>query len=358
MLEVTAVNILAVILTWWSCRARIKRPMLLPCLILALFYCVRYKYGNDYYSYTKIFNMINAHDNMDHYYMMRKIEVGWKLLNRLFRYVGFQGIVVVTTFFQFGTFGWFVTKYIPKKWQWFILFLYLVNPYFMFYQLSAMRQTVALCIMMWAMPYILKRKIWKAILLWLLAFSFHQSVFIAIPILFVGYLRSSMWKWTTLITVVLTVIAIAGPATLMSVVQGLTAAETFNKYAVYLSVDKGASLSSGFGFLFRLVVFGYLFILMRKTGRKMFIFGTLYQFSYIFSFLSLMGEYFTRLSYYYSFLGIPALLLFAIYWKRSLVDRFILIIYIFIEVMSYYQFFYHPTFTKYYLVYRTIFDVM
>lgn len=357
MLEVTGINLLAVLMAWWGCRTRIKRPMLLPCLLLACFFSIRYKYGNDYNSYTYIFNMVNAHGNIDHFKAMRKVEIGWKILCRIFKPVGFQGLVVVTTFFQLGVFGWFVTKYVPRKWQWVILVFYILDPWYMLYQLSAMRQTVALSIMLMSVPYILKRKLVKSFLFWIVAFSFHQSVFIALPLLFAGFLRTRMWKWTASINIALAALAILGPLTLMALVQGFTASQTFDKYAVYMSIDKGTALSSGFGFLFRIVVFAYMFILLRKAGRKMYIFGTIYQYSYVFKFLGLVGAYFGRLGFYFAYMGLPAMLLFVINWKKSLVDRIIFTVFLATQVMGYFQFFYNPVFTRYYLEYRTIFTM-
>lgn len=339
MLEVTIINILALLLAYYSTVKRAKQPLIVPCFLLALFFSLRYNYTMDYRAYASIFRDLNMFDNMDYSIYVRRIEIGWKLLNRLFSPLGFQVLVAATTFFQIGTFHWFVSKYVKYEWRWIMLFFYVVDPWYLLMGLSAMRQTVALSILMLAMPSVFKRDIIKGIILWVLALMFHKSAIVAFPILFTGYLNQKYWKWVITIEVALILGALLIPHTYVEIVTAVVGTTKFESYNHYMRTAKSAALTSGVGMLFRLIFVGYIFGSMRKMDNKMFIFAAIYAFSPLFSFMGFIGTYFGRLGWYFTWIGMPALMIYLQRWKVSLFGRALFICFCIIEVWTYYKFF-------------------
>ena len=339
MLEVTIVNILAVLMAFYGCWQNRRQPLLIPCLLLAIFFSLRYNYTMDYSSYSRMFFYFNIYDNIDYAPQYRSVEIGWKILNRLCRPMGFQFLVALTTFFQFGTFYWFVNRFVRKKWRWIMLFFYVVDPWYMLLGLSAMRQTVAMSLIMLSFPSILKKKVLTAGLFWLLAFSFHKSAIIALPFIFDGYLNPSRWKSVTVIEIVIIAVSMFAPLAIVTLVSNSIDLGGMEKYSIYLTHGKAAQLETGFGFLFRMIFVGYLLSKLRYLNRQMYIFDSIYVLNIAFVFLGLVGVYFGRLGWYFTWIGIPAILVFVEKWRVSLVGRTIFILYCVVEVWTYFRFF-------------------
>lgn len=355
MFEVTLISILCSILAYFACRLNVRNPLLVPLMILALFFSLRYNYTQDYSAYSRLFSQLNAYENLEYFRGVRYLEPGWKILNRLCRPFGFQFLVALTTFLQFGTFGWFAHKYVPHKWEWVLMLFYVFDPKMALLQLSAMRQTVAMCVIMWSMPWILDRKILKASVMWLLALSFHRSAYIAFPIIFAGYLKPKWWFWVVIVEGSLVIIATALPTFFLSLAEDSIEMVGVGHYAHYLAFDKGLKMGTGLGIAYKILFLSYMFYLMRKTDRQMFIFASIFQISWAFQLLGLAGQYFGRFGWYFTFLGIPAYLLYIKNWKRSLIDRTIFVVYVLIQIYTYYMFF-TDYFPEGYLHYRTILD--
>lgn len=145
----------------------------LVIFILFLIYGTAYQFGTDWYGYYNYFYNLNG----------RNLEIGYKYLNVFFSFVGFNyqelqlfliAIILILIYKN-------CKKYSLKNNFFYLLFL-LLHP--LIYILRDMyRQGIAVCFIWIGISYLDKNKI-KAIILILLAVSFHRSAFIVIFILF------------------------------------------------------------------------------------------------------------------------------------------------------------------------------
>ena len=112
------------------------------------------------------------------------------------------------------------------------LFLFIASADFVMWMYSGMRQFIAVCIVLFAVPFILKKKYIPAILIILLASTMHQTALIMIPFLIIAQGRA--WNYKTLLYLlgVLVVIAYIGNFTTLldDVLEGTQYADVVENY--------------------------------------------------------------------------------------------------------------------------------
>ena len=101
-------------------------------------------------------------------------ESGYVLINWLISAIGFDfhGFLVLHAAFCMIAFGWFVFRYSKIPWLSFMLFASLGMYFYLF---GILRQTLALSVLLFAIPAILDKKRGKVILLIVIAFLIHRS---------------------------------------------------------------------------------------------------------------------------------------------------------------------------------------
>ncbi len=355
MLEVSLVSLIAILVALWGSHNNVRYPLLVPCLILAAFLSTRYNYSCDYRAYARIFARINESDDWDHNARTRYLEIGWKILNRLCRPLGFQAVVIITTFFQLFSVGWFIQRFVPRKYQWYVFAIYVITPYMMLMGISAMRQTVSISIMLWGVPSILKRKIWRSLIYFFLALCFHDAAWITLPIIFAGYLNPKYWKTVALIEVAIIVMVVGAQAFLLSMINSVGGMLPTDRLNVYMNMDRGSSFGSGLGFMFRVIFYSYLIYNMKNMKDKphLFAFSTIYIIGIVFIAIHLVATYLARLGWYYSIIGLPALVVYLDKFRTSLYARVMLITYVVFELYNLYVF-YVETFPWAFLHFKSV----
>lgn len=111
-------------------------------------------------------------------------EGGYVLFNWLISHIGigFHGFLVICGAINCVSVGRFIYKYSDNPLLSFSIFIAFDMYTYCFFIL---RQSLALSIILWAVPFMLERKRLKAMLIILLASSFHLTASIIIPLLFV-----------------------------------------------------------------------------------------------------------------------------------------------------------------------------
>ena len=128
------------------------------------FYDVAYKYGAN-----------AAIDYNDH------IEYGWAVISHLFP--SFRLLIMAQTFLFCSIYAYLTYKYIPSKYSWIIiLMLFITGDKSVMFMCSAMRNSVAISILLLSFPFMLKRKWFIVIALVLAASTIHTSALIFIPV--------------------------------------------------------------------------------------------------------------------------------------------------------------------------------
>lgn len=159
----------------------VRKNVILPLsfIVLFIYWALRYEYGQDYWQYNTIFYreqsllLYGTGDILFFLFM--------KLFNHYYQLIiGQSAFVMITLFF-------FVRKYIPEKSYWLFLLLFLASPSVHFSLVSALRSSMAACVVYWAFSLCIidKSRPFYFILLILIASLFHTSsiIFIIYPLI-------------------------------------------------------------------------------------------------------------------------------------------------------------------------------
>ena len=128
-------------------------------------------------------------------------ESGYVVLNWICAKIGFgfHTFLILHAAFSMVSFAYFIDKYSKQPW---LSFCLLIIFDFYTYAFGVLRQILAICILLWAVPYIEKRKPIHFFALLFLAFTIHRVAIIFLPFYFVGtkkidrsIFRINMYFW-------------------------------------------------------------------------------------------------------------------------------------------------------------------
>jgi hypothetical protein len=127
-------------------------------------------------------------------------EKGWVILCKLFSLMGldFRAILIFTSIIIIG--GVFYISYKYSEIVWLSVFIFLCTSFL--HTIFIIRQGVAVSICLFAIPYILKRKILPFLALVGLAVSMHTAAIIFIPAYFIYKIPINRWFYLLLILMV------------------------------------------------------------------------------------------------------------------------------------------------------------
>lgn len=170
MTPLILINSLAVLLVYLSQYYNKTKYLYWGALVmLCVFYGCRYDFGNDYWNYYNMFNNIGTNHDYD------SNEPGWILLNHLCQPIGFFGMIIVLTVFEYSTIFYFIRKYIIPQYRWFAVFIFCFNFNFLWLGCSMMRQFLAMVILLYAIEPIAKRNLIYFFIIVGIAVSIHQT---------------------------------------------------------------------------------------------------------------------------------------------------------------------------------------
>lgn len=323
------ISLIAILFAWIARFQKTKYGGLeVAFILLTVFMSIRYNFGNDYPGYLNRFLSIGAYSNID--LTLESTEIGWAVLNLLFQPIGFFGMVIVLTVFEYAVIYRLIKKYVPKEWYWLSVFIFTLNTGYMLVFGSMMRQFLAMCILIIAVEFIVKKRWISSILLVLLASLFHTSALILLPFCFFGYLGISLTKKKALIWfgVYLSLYFMAVEL-LGDYFFKLVELEQFEKYQYYIGGEKG-KLGTGIGVIFSMIMYLILLLHQKYQSKDMQIIFLLFAVSVFFSMFADIAPLTGRLGYYFSVLSIVAYpLMFKVIknkiWRYALLAGYIII---------------------------------
>ena len=130
---------------------------------------------------------------MAYYFRHKAINSGsvlWGQSDILYRYLNilipnYYVFIAIISLFYMVTIHWLIKNNVKKEQYWFALLLLLINPYLFLIHLSSLRQTLALCLFVFAVNSAIKRKTMMYVLFSLLAVGMHSSAVILLPLYFI-----------------------------------------------------------------------------------------------------------------------------------------------------------------------------
>lgn len=165
-------------------------------VLITVYLGLRYMYGSDYPAYLDLFQQYNS--DSFHIWDIKKMldsdiygEVGWQIINKLFKPFGYFGLNIALAVFENIIIYELVKKYVPPRWYWLAIVVYMLNTrLFLIGACSMERQWLAVCVVILATKYIEGRKIIPYVTLVLLAGTFHRSAFLMLPFYFLCFVKN------------------------------------------------------------------------------------------------------------------------------------------------------------------------
>lgn len=184
--------------------SKVRSDLLFYFIIVCvgLFLCFGYMSGSDWRYYELMYNGLQEHNLQDINY-----EPGYYIymLPFVFLGIGFWPFFIFTKIILYGVNCYFLKKYSPNHfyfafaiyYSFFAIFEFIDNP---------MRNLIAATLYMYSFGFILDKKFIKYLLVCLIAFLFHQSAILLIPLYFI--LDKSFKAWSIAIVFIIYNIAI------------------------------------------------------------------------------------------------------------------------------------------------------
>lgn len=294
--------------------------------ILLLFLALRYGYGTDYWSYYSY-----------HQHVYIGPEPFWEQKEILYRYLNvlvsnFHWLVAIISVFYIFTIYRLIKKNLEVKYYWLAMLMLLINPYLFLTHLSSLRQTIAICFVILAIGFAVKRKLLRFIIFIIVAAGFHQSAIMLLPVYFLLSDKKISKKGFIAIYGSLAILLVTP---LFDTILNLTI-DYFPRYRYYVENSLQNSLRSTLftSFFFFLVCFN-----INKLKGKEIVFGKLALISTFIAILTIKFNMLGRLVMYFDIFLIIAIPLILSRLKHTASKQIAFIVVITIYLLRYASFF-------------------
>lgn len=367
MIVIVIVSILALLLTWLETRGTLRWGMVWAFVLLTVIEAIHYDFGNDYMAYLSQYNEITRYPfNLNA--VLREKESGWIILNYVFVHFGdFFGLVAFIAVIQNVIYCNFIRKYVPRKWWIMAVFIYLFNTNFYLLNMSMLRQGLAISLFVWAIPYIINKRLVIPITIILTALSIHSSAKILIPFLLWGWLPFGK-RFVNIIVILVTVFMIllfTNQDFMQMIFNFIIETDEFQKSDDFMSYVEYYSgnevVTFGLGFVMNLIPFvmiGYNLLRNHKIldwQQKLFCLSLIG--AMIFPFVQII-PLISRISLYFIALTIVVIPIVYKWIPNSIIRYMAIFIFVFMTLYNYYVFFNDSVYSNYYSTYHTIFSVL
>lgn len=357
VITASIISLFLVVLDSYKCT---KHGLKIAFLILGVIQAIHYNYGNDYMNYLRDYLIIKSTNFTWDNIVDPPIpaESGWVLLNYLFVKIGgFWSLVASLAVIQNFIYYLLIKKYVPRNYWWFGFFIYaFVATQFYLINMSMLRQGFAMSLFVFSFNYIKQNKIIPSLLLIIAAGFVHTSAFILVPFAFSSYIFSFSPKKITVVLLSLFLFFYLGQTMMSTILTGMLKYETFQKYEHFDEVGVW-----GWGMLIKYIPFAvtiYVMATNKNLLKEEKLLLGISSFGFVMEPFSLVSNLFSRVCYYFYALGIAATPVVYSKLNNELIKIFLIILYIFITLFSYYGFFTTSIHAEAYRVYKTIFEVI
>lgn len=280
----------------------VLNPVLIPFVFLFFVAAIRFDYGNDYNSYLEYYNYVNyVQGNVKReilFYFINKIIPSFSLLLALL-----SGIYIFAVYKLISS--------VTNKYRFISLYVFVVNPYLFLMSLSAVRQTLALSLFIFALLFIFTHEgIIKECLVYtsllICAAMIHQSAMLLLPF-FLLITKSSVSKtnrYLDCFIFILLPIFILTNSWFEYIVKYIIESLNNENYILYINNNTENSLRM---LLLTLVIYIYVVIGLFKLDGVKYSIVRLYAFGLFIGLLSFRIAMMTRIQMYFDIFGVVAL---------------------------------------------------
>ena len=322
--------------------------------LIFLFLALRYNFGNDYETYLNAFIEISQYNQIDIINIYSQVEPGWIILNWLFRSFGFFAMTAVLALFNCVVYYRFIKKYVPVRYYWLAIFLYIFSPGFMLVHSTAMRQSIAIMVFIFSLDYLNKKDAIRYFLCIGLASLFHLSALILLPVYLLGLFNWKNYKVNGAIFVSIFVsLFLIGESLTPYIKQFIS--KYFGKYEVYQ--DAGV-VNTGLGALFLSMLFIITIFFERVQNKETALVFKIAIISFIFIPLGLLIQLIGRVGMYFAPATIIVYPIILLNLKKPIRKAIFLTLILIFTTISFFQFIYSDTYKDAFGTYQTIFSAL
>lgn len=311
LLQTYMVYIILFLIMWVLCadavRSRNWNRVLLALLAYAVVFGVRYGVGVDSLSYMDMYEMGFTKAQEE------DIEIGYKVINNVFSGLGlhYSFLFAFLAFTQlFCIFS--MERKNPAIWP-FLTFVFMIGCYWLTFS-NGIRQIMAFCLFAYSIPYLHKKQYWEVVLLWVLAFLFHKSAVLLIPLylvlIFTKEWVSNIWIQLGLMSAAFMLSMGESFSTLVAQFDTIIGFVGYDNYLDNTYADKFYdSIELGVGFYVNFLI-NVIIIAFSKKVKAMYSNSwypriyNLYFVGVIFGYLVLGSQILGRVNYYFAYFGI------------------------------------------------------
>lgn len=367
MLAVTFFNILAFLLTLLDSNKALKGGMKYGFILVTIIAAIRYDYGTDYMSYLKDFNRVGAYsisyiwENQEQLQYSDAVfkDLGSVILFRIFNPFGFFFFAALISSLQGFIYYQFIKENVRRNYYWLAIFLYLFQFEFYLLPMSMIRQGFSIALFVWSWHFIRQRKIFLPIILALLAISIHKSAIIFIPFMVLSYFPIKNGRLTSILLVGVLIVIFSTPSLVHLLFENIAGAELLEIYVKSYEDEADGSM----GIIRKVLAFIPFFLSInyirhenvKPALRTLIVLSTIGVL--ILPFTSIIALI-SRLCYYFNIFMIVAIPISLGVIKNNIIRYFFTLIICASTVYQYYDIFFHSVYTKSYLEYQTIFNML
>lgn len=269
MIVTVILCVLAVFFAYLAKFKNMQYSLLVSFTLIFLFLAFRFNFGNDYKAYLEGFIEINKYRSIDFFNSGLHFEPGWILLCRLFEPLGFFSLIIFLSLINCIVYYKLVKRYVPKHLYWFAVFLYVFNTGIMLVHASAIRQSLAIGLFMFAIPYLIRKDFIRYFAIVFMAYFVHTSAMILVPIALLSLYHLKINKlFQVILAAVFVSLIVFGQLLLPFITKFVSA--NLDRYEFY---HQGSEIGTGLGLLmvfFLLIVTAYYHNKQNKSDAVLF----------------------------------------------------------------------------------------
>lgn len=264
MAVVILASILAVVLTYLSSRSKCHRRSLfvLAFFLVTMLQAIHYDYGTDYMGYLSDHMLYSKRwEELCYLYQVGHgafKDIGWVFIQILFpgKYAFFLFVGMISII-QNYIYYVLIRDYVTPSNRWKAMAIYLFMTKYYVLNFSGLRQGFAVALCIGAMLLALKKKVWLALVIALLAISIHVSSIVFLPFIFLSKLnfnRGRLYAAIFSVAAVALYLSAALLDTIYTKIMGLfpLLGRNYGRYTVLMSATDD---SLGLGFLMNSIMY-------------------------------------------------------------------------------------------------------
>lgn len=305
-------SVLTIVMMYMSYLARAKgkwKYMVYASFAYAAVFGARYGVGTDYMTYLENFRSYST--TVSHLGFSDKFEIGFNLITTLFAWLGWH----VTIYFGVIAFIQILFTFLPfrseNKLLPYLVFTFMVGCSWLTYS-NGLRQILAVALWIWAVRFMVEKKVWMHYFVILLAVTMHTSALMLVVFYPLYYWKEEWFrniKWQLLALVLsLVIMNLHIAQNLMRSIDLVAQAVGYGDYAdedsdtIAQLVDRELSLGMGFFITLLLNILLVIFSPKVKNYVKSKYFNAAYNFfviGIVLKYIFASSMVFSRINYYF-----------------------------------------------------------